>query len=114
MAQTNDGLSIAQELGKIRGYFYTTSTRDNDRAIAANYCELPRARHHRASLTRDMRLASIEEAVRISGFGRALTVREIGALPDLDNITVRIADVAPNLAILGNRFREELGPSTFP
>jgi hypothetical protein len=41
-------------------------------------------------------------------------VREIGALSDLDNITVRIADVAANLAVLGNRFREELGSSTFP
>src|SRR5579862_4571290 len=46
--------------------------------------------------------------------GRALTVREIGALSDLDNITVRIADVASNLAVLGNRFREELGSSTLP
>jgi hypothetical protein len=46
--------------------------------------------------------------------GRPLTVREIGALSDLDNITVRIADVATNLAVFGNRFREELGTSTFP
>jgi hypothetical protein len=46
--------------------------------------------------------------------GRALTVREGSALPDLDNITVRIADVAANLAVLGYRLRDELGSSTFP
>jgi hypothetical protein len=34
---------------------------------------------------------------------RALTVLDSSALPDLDNITVRIADVAANLAVLGNR-----------
>src|SRR6202050_3569521 len=46
--------------------------------------------------------------------GRALTVREIGALPDLDNVTVRIADVAANLAVLGDWLCDELGSSTFP
>ena len=46
--------------------------------------------------------------------GRALTVRELGALSDLDNITVRIADVAARLAVLGYRLRDELGSSTFP
>ncbi len=46
--------------------------------------------------------------------GRALTVRKVGALPDLDNITVRIADVAANLAVLGDRRGDELGSSTFP
>ena len=45
---------------------------------------------------------------------QALTVREIGALPDLDNVTVRITDVAANLAVLGDRLRDELGSSTFP
>src|SRR6202451_1404858 len=45
---------------------------------------------------------------------RGLAVREVGALSDLDNVTVRIADVAANLAVLGYWFREELGPSTFP
>jgi hypothetical protein len=43
--------------------------------------------------------------VRILFGGRALTVLEIGALSDLDNVTVRIADVTANLAVLGNRFR---------
>src|SRR5208283_4623949 len=33
---------------------------------------------------------------------------------DLDNVTVRIADVAANLAVLGYWLRDELGPSTFP
>src|ERR1700688_3319109 len=50
----------------------------------------------------------------IGRLNRALTVLELGALSDLDNITVRIADVAANLAVLGNRFRDELGSSTFP
>ncbi len=43
-----------------------------------------------------------------------LTVHEIGALSDLDNVTVRIADVAANLAVLGYRFGDEFGSSTFP
>src|SRR5277367_3543791 len=44
----------------------------------------------------------------------SLTVGEVGALSDFDNISVRIADVAAYLAILGDRRRDELGPSTFP
>src|ERR1700723_1998101 len=46
--------------------------------------------------------------------GRALTIREGSALSDLDKITVRIADVAAPLAVLLQRLRDELGPSTFP
>ena len=46
--------------------------------------------------------------------GRASTVRLVGALSDLDNISVRIADVAACLAVLGDRLREELRSSTFP
>src|ERR1700733_4685253 len=46
--------------------------------------------------------------------GRTLTVLEGGALSDLDNIAVRIADVAANLAVLGDRRGDELGSSTFP
>jgi hypothetical protein len=46
--------------------------------------------------------------------GRASTVREVGALSDLDNISVRIADVAARLPVLGDRLREELRSSTFP
>ena len=46
--------------------------------------------------------------------GRALTVSKVGALSDLDNITVRIADVAADLAVLGDRLRDELRSSTFP
>src|ERR1700683_1837662 len=44
----------------------------------------------------------------------SLTVLEGGALSDLDNITVRIADVAARLAVLGDRLCDELGSSTFP
>src|SRR6476660_5907204 len=47
-------------------------------------------------------------------FERALTVGELGALPDLDNVSVRIADVAARLAVLGDRLRDELGSSAFP
>src|SRR6202049_653438 len=45
---------------------------------------------------------------------RASTVREVGALSDLDDISVRIADVAARLAVLGDRLRDELRSSTFP
>src|SRR5277367_4568674 len=45
---------------------------------------------------------------------RPLTVRQVGALSDFDNISVRIADIAAYLAVLGDWRREELGPSTFP
>src|SRR5580693_4261399 len=46
--------------------------------------------------------------------GRASAVREVGALSDLDNISVRIADVAARLAVFGDRCRDELRSSTFP
>jgi hypothetical protein len=52
--------------------------------------------------------------VRMLFPGRELTVGEGSALSDLDNVTVRIADVAANLAVLGDRFSDELGSSTFP
>jgi len=45
---------------------------------------------------------------------RALTVGEIGALSDFDNVTVRIADVAADFAVLGDRLGDELRSSTFP
>jgi hypothetical protein len=46
--------------------------------------------------------------------GLASTVLEVSALSDLDNISVRIADVAARLAVLGDRLRDELRSSTFP
>jgi hypothetical protein len=46
--------------------------------------------------------------------GRPLTVREVGALSDFDDIAIGIADVAAYLAVLGYRLRDELGSSTFP
>src|SRR6478752_5607287 len=45
---------------------------------------------------------------------RASAVLEVGALSDLDNISVRIADVAARLAVLGDRLRDELRSSAFP
>ena len=49
-----------------------------------------------------------------SHLGRALTVGQVGALSDFDNVTVRIADVAANLAVLGYWRRDEFSSSTFP
>jgi len=46
--------------------------------------------------------------------GGALTVREVGALSDFDDIAVGIADVAAYLPILRDRRRDELRSSTFP
>jgi len=45
---------------------------------------------------------------------RASTVRLVGALSDLDDITVRITDVAADLAVLGDWRRDELRSSTLP
>jgi hypothetical protein len=45
---------------------------------------------------------------------QASTLREVGALSDLDDISVRIADVAANLAVLGDRLCDELRTATFP
>jgi hypothetical protein len=39
---------------------------------------------------------------------------KLGALSDLDNVAVGIADVAARLAVLRYRFRDELRSSTFP
>lgn len=44
----------------------------------------------------------------------ALTVRLICALSDLNDVPVRVADVATNLTVLGDWFRDELGPATLP
>jgi len=43
-----------------------------------------------------------------------LTVGEGSALSDFDDIAVRIADVAADLAVLGYWFGDELGSSTLP
>ena len=52
--------------------------------------------------------------VRMLFPGRASAVREVGTLSDLDDISVRIADVAARLAVFGDRLRDEVGSSTFP
>jgi len=46
--------------------------------------------------------------------GHASTVRKICALTNLNDVAVRIADVAADLAVFGQRLRDELGSSTFP
>ena len=73
-------------------------------------------------LTQKAKLASPQWALALGGLpqafesashpGRALTVGEGSALSDLDNITVRIAHVAANLAVFSLRLRDELGSST--
>jgi hypothetical protein len=45
---------------------------------------------------------------------RALTVRKVRALSDLDDIAIRIAHVAANLAVFGDWLGDELGSSTSP
>jgi len=52
--------------------------------------------------------------IALSHPGRASALREVGALSDLDNVAVRIADAAANLAVLFLRLRYELGSSIFP
>ena len=62
----------------------------------------------------DMVIALMFWHIRKRFPGRASTVRLVGALSDLDDIAVRIADVAADLAVLGQRLRDELGSSTLP
>src|SRR5215469_6811148 len=45
---------------------------------------------------------------------RASTVLEIRALSDLDDVSVRIANVTARLAVLRDRLRDELRPATLP
>ena len=59
-------------------------------------------------------IPTVHSSVRMFFPGRASAVREVGALSDLDNISVRIADVAARLAIFGDRLRDEVRSSTFP
>ena len=44
---------------------------------------------------------------------QALTVYLIGALADFDDVAVGVADVAADLAVLRDRFSDELGASAF-
>src|ERR1700722_4333385 len=89
------------------------------------YVDTERARrddgtHPRGLLSFHLVLLSMPEsrtrAVPIQSLlrGRASAVCEVGALSDLDNISVRIADVAARLAVFGDRLRDELRSSTFP
>jgi len=70
--------------------------------------------------TRSMAMTQIVTRQRCYPMGRSshparvLTVGEVSALSDLDNVTVRVADVAAYLPVLGDRLRDELGSSTFP
>src|SRR3984957_15122479 len=57
-----------------------------------------------------VRRVPIQSLVR----GRALTVFQVGALSHLDNVTVGIADVAANLAVLRYRLCDELRSATCP
>ena len=47
--------------------------------------------------------------------GRASAVREVGlTLSDLDDVAIRVADIAARLAVLILRLGDELGAPTFP
>jgi hypothetical protein len=63
---------------------------------------------------RDATFAIQEISKKTDHPSRASTVCEVCALSDLDNISVRIADVAARLAVLGDRLRDELRSSTLP
>ena len=73
---------------------------------------------HRADASQDRNFTLAEGACQFralcGGAGRASALRDVGALSDLDDVTVRIADVAANLAVLFLRLRDELSSSTFP
>ena len=75
---------------------------------------VPKADSFRTGLVKFLIADNSPGTVRMLFPGRELTVGEGSALSDLDNVTVRIADVAANLAVLGDRFSDELGSSTFP
>ncbi len=74
----------------------------------------------RNGLSLDLRCGAVRYTAVVVVFGVGLvsshtsTVREICALTNLDDIAVRIADVAAYLAVLGDRFCDELGSSAFP
>ena len=68
---------------------------------------------HVATISVHMHLVKPFEAADLAGED-SLTVLEVRALSDLDNISVRIADIAARLAVLGDRLRDELRSATFP
>ena len=92
------------------GILYPTlfQKREKDGAPASSLVEAKRPTQAKIGLLWALAFKSASHA------GRALTVREIGALSHLDNITIRIADVTARLAVLGDRLGDELGSSTFP
>ena len=69
----------------------------------------------RTKLFRVLRRAGDADVDRLALASAPMSaLRKANALSDLDDVTVRIADVAANLAVLGNRLRDELGPPTLP
>ena len=58
--------------------------------------------------------SSAEETPDSLFYGAVLTVREVGALPNFDDVAVRIADVAAYLAVLWYRWRDELRSPALP
>jgi hypothetical protein len=70
--------------------------------------------HAVRSLAVEIVTAHFLENLRPGPPRRPLTILESGALSNLDNVTVGIADVAARLAILGDRLGDELGSATLP
>jgi transcriptional regulator with XRE-family HTH domain len=109
---------VAEVVGVSRNWYRRlesgSSIRASNKLLARLACALAMTTGERITLfaLAVPELFAIQPLAGSNATDRALTVRQIGALPDLDSVTVGIADVAANLAVLGNRFREELGSST--
>ncbi|HEY6514996.1 MAG TPA: DJ-1/PfpI family protein [Steroidobacteraceae bacterium] len=103
------GSLILAAAGLLKGYRATSHWAARD--LLADFGAIPT----------DQRV--VQDRNRITGagvtsgldFGLTMSpVCEIRALPDLDDISVRIANVAARLAVLGDRCRDELRASTLP
>jgi hypothetical protein len=68
----------------------------------------------KAHLHSATRAHTLREYDSIPVDGSISALRDVGALSDLDDISVGIADVAANLAVLSDRLCDELRTSTFP
>jgi hypothetical protein len=96
--------------GTLTGKTARTKRRNEGPSIGPSVLRQTDSLHERLAVLK-RRLA---RTMRMLFPGRASAVREVGALSDLDNISVRIADVAARLAVFGDRLRDELRSSTFP
>ena len=87
---------------------YTGATCDSSLLVQAA------ARRDKLVAAKDCGEAERELFRRAAPEGRELSVSKVCALSDLDNISIRVADVAARLAVLWDRRRDELRSSTRP